>query len=95
MERKNLLIGIIVFLIFLMFNISVFRQIINNYSKKENIQNEILKIEEKISETDLEIKKYDKFIASLQNKFEQEKIARNKLKMVKSNEVIYKLIKKK
>ncbi len=94
MKKKDIIIGSIIFFIFLLFNISVLRQVRNNYSKNNNIQNEIFKIEQKIKKTDLEIEKYNKFILNLNNDFEQEKIARNKLKMIKPNEVIYKLIEK-
>ncbi|MBS9775651.1 MAG: septum formation initiator family protein [Fusobacterium sp.] len=94
MKKRDIIIGSIIFLIFLLFNISVLKQIMTNRSKNQNIKNEIMKVDEKIEKTDIEIEKYDKFIANLENDFEQESIARNKLKMIKEGEVIYKLIKK-
>lgn len=86
--------GIFIALIFLGLNFKVLRQIFNNSSKYKNIENEIKITEEKIKKIDEQIYKYDEFIKKLDENFEQEKIARNNLKMVKENEIIYRLIEK-
>lgn len=88
MDKKILIyIGIIS-----LFSLKVIPQIKNNISKKENLKNEIEMAENKIEQLKEQILKYENFIQKLETEFEQEKIARNKLKMIKENEVIYKLI---
>lgn len=76
------------------FSINVIPQIKNNISKRKNIENEIKIIEDKILILNEQIKKYQHFIEKLDDNFEQERIARNNLRMVKENEVIYRLIEK-
>lgn len=75
-----------------LFSLKVVPQIKKNISKKENLENEIKTAEIKIEQLKEQILKYENFIQKLETDFEQEKIARNKLKMIKENEVIYKLI---
>lgn len=75
-----------------LFSLNVVPQIKNNISKKENLEAEIENTTKKIALLDEQIVKYDNFIKKLETDFEQEKIARNKLKMIKENEVIYKLV---
>lgn len=75
-----------------LFSLNVVPQIKNNISKKENLEAEIENTTKKITLLDEQIVKYDNFIKKLETDFEQEKIARNKLKMIKENEVIYKLV---
>lgn len=88
MEKKVLIyIGLIS-----LFSLKVIPQIKNNISKKENLENEIKTAEIKIKQLKEQILKYENFIQKLETDFEQEKIARNKLKMIRENEVIYKLI---
>ena len=77
-----------------LFSLNIIPQIKNNISKKENLENEIELAENKIETLNEQILKYENFIKKLETDFEQEKIARNKLKMIKENEVIYKLIEK-
>lgn len=86
---KRILIYIVVISLF---SLKVVPQIKNNISKKENLENEIEIAENKIEQLKEQILKYENFIKKLETDFEQEKIARNKLKMIKQNEVIYKLI---
>lgn len=88
MDRKILIsLGIIS-----LFSLNVIPQIRNNLSKKENLKTEIENTRKKVILLDEQIIKYDNFIKKLETDFEQEKIARNKLKMIKENEVIYKLV---
>ncbi|MDY5305016.1 FtsB family cell division protein [Fusobacterium gastrosuis] len=88
MDKKILIsLGIIS-----LFSLNVVPQIKNNISKKENLETEIENTTKKIALLDEQIIKYDNFIKKLETDFEQEKIARNKLKMIKENEVIYKLV---
>lgn len=88
MDKKILIsLGIIS-----LFSLNVVPQIKNNISKKENLEAEIENTTKKITLLDEQIIKYDNFIKKLETDFEQEKIARNKLKMIKENEVIYKLV---
>ncbi|MCI5725724.1 septum formation initiator family protein [Fusobacterium sp.] len=88
MDKKILIsLGIIS-----LFSLNVVPQIKNNISKKENLEAEIENTTKKIALLDEQIIKYDNFIKKLETDFEQEKIARNKLKMIKENEVIYKLV---
>lgn len=88
MDKKVLIyIGLIS-----LFSLKVIPQIKNNISKKENLENEIKIAEIKIEQLKEQILKYENFIQKLESDFEQEKIARNKLKMIRENEVIYKLI---
>ena len=55
---------------------------------------EIVAVNKKIEEIKADIEKYDKKIASLDDEFEKEKVARNMFQMVKENEVIYKYVEK-
>lgn len=79
-------------LILVVINFRAISQYQSNKTKKENMKTQIEILENKLSLTEEQIEKYDKYIKKLETDFEQEKIARNKLKMVKKNEVIYKLI---
>lgn len=78
-----------------LFSLNVIPQIRNNLSKKENLKTEIENTTKKVALLEEQIVKYDNFIQKLEQDFEQEKIARNKLKMIKENEVIYKLVENK
>lgn len=77
-----------------LFSLKVIPQIKSNLSKKKNLEAEIELSQNKIKLLDEQIEKYENFIQKLETEFEQEKIARNNLKMIKENEVIYKLIEK-
>lgn len=89
----NKKVGYIIYaLILVVINFRAISQYQSNKTKKENMKTQIEILENKLSLTEEQIEKYDKYIKKLETDFEQEKIARNKLKMVKKNEVIYKLI---
>ena len=90
-KRLFWLMGIIV-LLALSFN--VIPQITHSRSKKNSIKEEIIAVNKKIEEIKADIEKYDKKIASLDDEFEKEKVARNMFQMVKENEVIYKYVEK-
>ena len=62
--------------------------------QKKSIREEIVAVNKKIEEIKADIEKYDKKIASLDDEFEKEKVARNMFQMVKENEVIYKYVEK-
>ena len=83
---------VIIVLLALSFN--VIPQITHSRSKKNSIKEEIIAVNKKIEEIKADIEKYDKKIASLDDEFEKEKVARNMFQMVKDNEVIYKYVEK-
>jgi hypothetical protein len=91
--KKNFLWVVVIFAIFA-YSVKVYFQISKNISKKANIEEEIVRVNKKIEETKNKIAIYDDRIKALDNDFEKEKLARNMLKMVKENEVIYKYVEK-
>ena len=88
------LLWLIVIIILLLSSFNVILQIKHSLSKKKSIREEIVAVNKKIEEIKADIEKYDKKIASLDDEFEKEKVARNMLQMVKENEVIYKYVEK-
>ena len=83
---------VIIVLLALSFN--VIPQITHSRSKKNSIKEEIIAVNKKIEEIKADIEKYDKKIASLDDEFEKERVARDMFQMVKENEVIYKYVEK-
>ena len=69
-------------------------QITHSRSKKNSIKEEIVAVNKKIEEIKADIEKYDRKIASLDDEFEKEKVARNMFQKVRENEVIYKYVEK-
>ena len=92
MNKRLLWLIVIIILLALSFN--VIPQITHSRSKKNSIKEEIIAVNKKIEEIKADIEKYDKKIASLDDEFEKEKVARNMFQMVKENEVIYKYVEK-
>ena len=92
MNKRLFWLMIIIVLLALSFN--VIPQITHSRSKKNSIKEEIIAVNKKIEEIKADIEKYDKKIASLDDEFEKEKVARNMFQMVKENEVIYKYVEK-
>ena len=92
MNKK--LLWLIVIIILLLSSFNVVPQIKHSLSKKNSIKEEIIAVNKKIEEIKADIEKYDKKIASLDDEFEKEKVARNMFQMVKENEVIYKYVEK-
>ena len=88
------LLWLIVIIILLLSSFNVILQIKHSLSKKKSIREEIVAVNKKIEEIKADIEKYDKKIASLDDEFENEKVARNMFQMVKENEVIYKYVEK-
>lgn len=89
----NKKVGYIMYaLILVVINFKAISQYQNNKTKKQNMKAQIETQKNKVSLIEEQIEKYDKYIKKLETDFEQEKIARNKLKMINKNEVIYKLI---
>ena len=88
------LLWLIVILILLLSSFNVILQIKHSLSKKKSTREEIIAVNKKIEEIKADIEKYDKKIASLDDEFEKEKVARNMFQMVKENEVIYKYVEK-
>ena len=88
------LLWLIVIIILLLSSFNVILQIKHSLSKKKSIREEIVAVNKKIEEIKADIEKYDKKIASLDDEFEKEKVARNMFQMVKENEVIYKYVEK-
>ena len=84
------LLWLIVIIILLLSSFNVVPQIKHSLSKKKSTKEEIIAVNKKIEEVKADIEKYDKKIASLDDEFEKEKVARNMFQMVKENEVIYK-----
>ncbi len=64
-----------------------------SYVKIEKLKKEQKEIEKKIELVKKEIEDYNKSIDTLEDDFQREKIARNKLQMVKEQEEIYRFIK--
>ena len=92
MNKRLFWLMVIIVLLALSFN--VIPQITHSRSKKNSIKEEIIAVNKKIEEIKADIEKYDKQIASLDDEFEKEKVARNMFQMVKENEVIYKYVEK-
>jgi len=92
MNKRLFWLMVIIVLLALSFN--VIPQITHSRSKKNSIKEEIIAVNKKIEEIKADIEKYDKKIASLDDEFEKEKVARNMFQMVKENEVIYKYVEK-
>ena len=92
MNKRLFWLMVIIVLLALSFN--VIPQITHSRSKKNSIKEEIIVVNKKIEEIKADIEKYDKKIASLDDEFEKEKVARNMFQMVKENEVIYKYVEK-
>ena len=92
MNKK--LLWLIVIIILLLSSFNVVPQIKHSLSKKKSTKEEIIAVNKKIEEIKADIEKYDKKIASLDDEFEKEKVARNMFQMVKENEVIYKYVEK-
>ena len=88
------LLWLIVIIILLLSSFNVIPQIKHSLSKKKSTQEEIIAVNKKIEEVKADIEKYDKKIASLDDEFEKERVARNMFQMVKDNEVIYKYVEK-
>ena len=88
------LLWLIVIIILLLSSFNVVPQIKHSLSKKKSTKEEIIAVNKKIEEVKADIEKYDKKIASLDDEFEKEKVARNMFQMVKENEVIYKYVEK-
>ena len=88
------LLWLIVIIILLLSSFNVVPQIKHSLSKKKSTKEEIIAVNKKIEEIKADIEKYDKKIASLDDEFEKEKVARNMFQMVKENEVIYKYVEK-
>ena len=88
------LLWLIVIIILLLSSFNVVPQIKHSLSKKKSTREEIIAVNKKIEEVKADIEKYDKKIASLDDEFEKEKVARNMFQMVKENEVIYKYVEK-
>ena len=88
------LLWLIVIIILLLSSFNVILQIKHSLSKKKSTREEIIAVNKKIEEIEADIEKYDKKIASLDDEFEKEKVARNMFQMVKENEVIYKYVEK-
>ena len=88
------LLWLIVIIILLLSSFNVILRIKHSLSKKKSIREEIVAVNKKIEEIKADIEKYDKKIASLDDEFEKEKVARNMFQMVKENEVIYKYVEK-
>ena len=88
------LLWLIVIIILLLSSFNVVPQIRHSLSKKKSTKEEIIAVNKKIEEVKADIEKYDKKIASLDDEFEKEKVARNMFQMVKENEVIYKYVEK-
>ena len=78
MNKRLFWLMVIIVLLALSFN--VMHQITHSRSKKNSIKEEIIAVNKKI--------------ASLDDEFEKEKVARNMFQMVKENEVIYKYVEK-
>ena len=88
------LLWLIVIIILLLSSFNVILQIKHSLSKKKSTREEIIAVNKKIEEIKADIEKYDKKIASLDDEFEKEKVARNMFQMVKENEVTYKYVEK-
>jgi len=81
-------------LIFAYSMFGVIPQILKSQTKIAKIKEEIEYLEGKNQKEIKEIEKYTKNIEELDNDYERERIARNRLQMIKPEEVIYRLNKK-
>ncbi len=67
--------------------------IYRSFVKIEKLKKEQIELNEKIEKTKLKIEDYNNKIDNLEDDFQRESIARNRLQMVKENEEIYRFIK--
>lgn len=67
--------------------------IYRSFVKIEKLKKEQIELNEKIEKTKLKIDEYNNKIDNLEDDFQRESIARNRLQMVKENEEIYRFIK--
>lgn len=91
-NKKKLSLGYGFLLVLFVYSIlGVIPQILKSQTKIEKIKEEMVYLESK-NKMELEkIKKYTENIEQLDNEFERERIARNRLQMLKPDEVIYRL----
>lgn len=68
--------------------------IYRSYVKIEKLKKEELEVKKNIELTKKQIAEYNRGIDTLEDEFQVEKIARNKLQMVKDKEEIYRFINK-
>lgn len=67
--------------------------IYRSFVKIEKLKKEQIELNEKIEKTKLKVEDYNNKIDNLEDDFQRESIARNRLQMVKENEEIYRFIK--
>lgn len=91
-NKKKLSLGYgFLLVLFVYYILGVIPQILKSQTKIEKIKEEMVYLESK-NKMELEkIKKYTENIEQLDNEFERERIARNRLQMLKPDEVIYRL----
>lgn len=93
--KKIKLTDLIVLFLFLI-NLYIFSEkIYRSYVKIETVQAINEKINIEIQLLNKELDEYNQKISVFSNPFEREKIARNKLQMIKENEVIYRFVEEK
>lgn len=93
---KKIGVGRITLLGIIFFNLYFFTPYIyRSWVKINKLEEEQQNIQQKISITRNKIEEFNKKIDTLEDGFEREKIARNKLQMVKEKEEIYRFINKK
>lgn len=93
--KKNIL-GTLILALFVILNGKFFFPLIyRSYVKLQKLDIEEKNLHDKIEKLKAKIQKYDSKINVMEDEFEREKIARNRLQMIKENEEIYRFINKK
>lgn len=94
MLKKNVLSNIILIFFFLV-NAKFFLPLIyRSCVKLQKLNLERVELERKIEKAKIEISNYNNKINTMEDEFEREKIARNRLQMIKKSEEIYRFINK-
>lgn len=95
MLKKNILGTLIFALLFGLNGTFFFPLIYRSHIKLQKLALEEKILNDKINKLQVKIESFNKKISLMEEEFEREKIARNRLQMVKENEEIYRFINKK
>lgn len=95
MVKKNILGTLIFALLFGLNGTFFFPLIYRSHIKLQKLALEEKILNDKIDKLQVKIENFNKKISLMEEEFEREKIARNRLQMIKENEEIYRFINKK
>lgn len=94
MKKNFERILLLIYIVFIVTIAKITPDIFVNYNKRQKILKECSDIQKKIELENQKILDFEKKIEVLDDEFQREKIVRDKLKMIKENEEIYRFINK-